>query len=493
MRYKGLALLCAMMVAVSGVFVPVLKAADSGAVSEGLQVFAGKKVFLDNTPIATTATGAITLYKDSKRVQLIDANGSSRNVTLPDETITQGYEFYISNSSSTAVNLAIKGSAGGAIATVGQYQSGIFWCNGTTWYGSVFTSATTGFVAADGTTTGATGQTQVFTNGVTADTFIGNTAAPVTLTGKIGSSAVGNAVTITGGAGGGANNGGAVNVAGGASGAGGATGAGGAVNITGAASVATNGAGGAVITIAGAGVGSGAGGLTSLLSGAGGATGAGGVSTMTAGRGGSTSGAAGTVTITAGAGGASSTVTGGVTAIVGGASGSGATGNGGDVQVTGGAGVSTDGNGGSILLTPGAKNGTAIAGGVFLRSSTSQIFKQQTAAGAGADQAEVLTAAMMINGIFVHTVSTGRTLTTPTGAAITSGCPASVATGDSFDFTVITIGAGADDISTLTAGDGNVTFVGDVTIGPVTTTTRSSGTWRFRKTGASTWVGYRLN
>ncbi len=205
-----------------------------------------------------------------------------------------------------------------------------------------------------------------------------------------------------------------------------------------------------------------------------------------------TSGAGGATTVTGGAG--SGTDVGGAVTLTGGASGAGATGNGGDVTVTGGAAASTNGSGGSVILTPGAKTGSGVAGGNFLRSATGMHFKQQTAAGAGADQAEVLTAAQMINGIFVHTISTGRTLTTPTGAQISAACGPDLAVGDSFELTVITVGTGADDISTLTAGDGNVTFVGQVTVGPdiqATEGLNNFGTWIFRNTGTNTWVGYR--
>ena len=180
-----------------------------------------------------------------------------------------------------------------------------------------------------------------------------------------------------------------------------------------------------------------------------------------------TGGAGSTVTVTAGAGGAAS------------------------------AGTANGGAAGNIVLQAAvggtSAGGTAgVDGGVFLRSTTGRVFQQQTAAGAGADQAEVLTAAMMFNGIFVHTVSTGRTLTTPTGAAISSACPAALAVGDSFRFSVITVGTGADDISTLTAGDGNVTFVGRVTVGPDSANNNGYGSWIFRNTGANTWVGYRV-
>lgn len=117
---------------------------------------------------------------------------------------------------------------------------------------------------------------------------------------------------------------------------------------------------------------------------------------------------------------------------------------------------------------------------------------RQSAPVAEADANGSITAAEMINGIVVHTVSTGRTLTTPTGAAISAGCPAALAVGDAFYLRVITVGTGADDISTLTAGDGNVTFVGNVTVGPDSATNNGYGTWIFRNTGTSTWVGYRV-
>lgn len=202
----------------------------------------------------------------------------------------------------------------------------------------------------------------------------------------------------------------------------------------------------------------------------------------------STSGnAGGAVTATGGT--PDATGAGGAVALAGAAGGA-TSGKGGAVTLTGGAGTAGNGAGGSIVVTAGAKHGSGLDGGIFHRATT--LFRKQAAPGAGADQAEVLTAAMMINGIFVHTVTTGRTLTTPTGAAISAGCPSDLAVGDSFDFTVITLGTGADDIATLTAGDGNVTFVGKVTVGPETAAIANYGTWRFRNTATSTWVGYRI-
>lgn len=197
-----------------------------------------------------------------------------------------------------------------------------------------------------------------------------------------------------------------------------------------------------------------AGGAAALLGGKPGATGVGGAATVTGGAGGATSGKGGAAT------------------------------------VTGGAGTNGDASGGSVILTPGAKNGTGLDGGVFNRG-TYQLQKQ-AAPVEKADADESLTAAQLINGICVFTITIGRKMTTPTGAAILAALPTDLAVGDSFDFTLITKGAGADDIATMTAGNADVTFVGDVTVGPAAAGTTSSGTFRFRYTGSNAFVGYRM-
>jgi hypothetical protein len=177
-------------------------------------------------------------------------------------------------------------------------------------------------------------------------------------------------------------------------------------------------------------------------------------------------------------------------ATVTGAAGGATSGKGGAASVTGGAGTAGNGAGGSVILTGGAKHGSGLDGGVFNRGTYQ--FRKQAAQVDKADGAESITAAQMINGIIVFTVTTGRTLTTPTGAAILAACPTDIAAGDSFDLTVITVGSGADDIATLTAGDADVTFVGNVTVGPDASTFNGYGTWRFRYTGANAFVGYRV-
>lgn len=266
---------------------------------------------------------------------------------------------------------------------------------------------------------------------------------------------------------------------------------GGYVRMTGGTSSTSGNAGGAAQLLGGAAGATGVGGGITITAAAGGATsGVGGAVTATGGAGTNGNSAGGAVTFTGGAG--QGTAAGGVASLVGGASGAGATGNGANVALTGGASLATNGSGGSIVFTPGAKAGTGIAGGNFRRSATAMHFEQRAAQVDKADADVSMTAAEMINGIVVHTVSTGRTLTTPTGAAISAGCPASLAVGDCFYLNVITVGTGADDISTLTAGDGAVTFVGKVTVGPNTAAISPAGTFLFRCTASNTWVGYRV-
>lgn len=266
---------------------------------------------------------------------------------------------------------------------------------------------------------------------------------------------------------------------------------GGSVTVKGGTSSTAGNAGGATLITGGQPGSTGVGGAATIAAGAGGsASGAGGVASVTGGAGTAGNAAGGVSKVVGGAG--QGTGAGGAAQVTGGASGAGATGDGGDVVLTGGAAGSANGNGGSIIMTPGAKNGTGIAGGVFQRSAGGQYFFQQPAAVAKADGAETVTGAQMINGLVVFTVTTGRTLTTPTGALLTAACPADLAAGDSFLFRLITLGAGADDIATLTAGDGDVTFVGDVTVGPGAAGTTSGATFLFRYAGTNAWVGYRV-
>lgn len=183
-------------------------------------------------------------------------------------------------------------------------------------------------------------------------------AATFPITGQVGSSSVGGAMALTGGAGNGAFNGGAITVTGGASGAG-ATGNGGAVTVAGGAAASTNGAGGAAACNGGNGTGTGAGGnatVTAGQSGAG-ATGNGGAATVTGGAAASTNGTGGAASLIGGLG--TGTGAGGAITITSGAAG--ATGVAGAVNIS--VGSATAGNGSSMTLTGGNGAGGTNAGG----------------------------------------------------------------------------------------------------------------------------------
>lgn len=234
------------------------------------------------------------------------------------------------------------------------------------------------------------------------------------------------------------------------------------------------------------------------------ATGAGGAVAIAGGVGGATSGAGGAVSATGGAatagnsaGGAASitggaghgTAAGGAASVVGGASGAGATGNGGAASVTGGAAASTDGNGGDVVLTGGALAGTGLAGAVYNRGT---VLKTQGAPAAKTVTAGI-TAAQLVGGLITTTGVTAPSIhQLPTGSEIDAVLPG-IATGDSFDFSIINTGTGASDDATITVNT-DVTIVGNPTIGALTDDTiiSGSGLFRARRTGAHTYVVYRL-
>lgn len=269
---------------------------DIGGVSGSRQFWAGKKVLVDDIAIAATMSGNATLYGDSPTRWHLDPGGSSRNLTADASAEYEGNYHTIVNTADAAENIVFKNSGGSTIATIAQYQTGRIQYTGGAWLAQVYTSSASGFVAADGSTTGGTGQTQVFTNGVTTDAIVGNSATPLTVTAKAGATnTIGNAAAVAGGAGNGAFNGGAASLTGGASG-GGATGNGGLSKIVGGAAASTNGTGGAAQVTGGAGTGTGTGGAVTIAAGA--SAGAGGTAgSVTIDAGAATGGTAGTVTI----------------------------------------------------------------------------------------------------------------------------------------------------------------------------------------------------
>jgi hypothetical protein len=101
-----------------------------------------------------------------------------------------------------------------------------------------------------------------------------------------------------------------------------------------------------------------------------------------------------------------------------------------------------------------------------------------------------MTEAFLLGGIHVKTPTAAQDFQVPDGTEISAAIGADLEVGDSFDFTLINLG-GAGDIVTLIVDTG-VTFVGAVEVDDAGADITSSGTFRFRNTGANTWVGYRV-
>ena len=184
---------------------------------------------------------------------------------------------------------------------------------------------------------------------------------------------------------------------------------------------------------------------------------------------------------------------GGVASVVGGVGGTGgATGKGGAAKVTGGASVATNADGGAAIVAGGAKNGGGFIGPVVLgNAQLMPIWYPQAAPMAdGADTPFTATAAQLIAGLLSMTPTTGRAITTPTGAEMDAGVAfADVPATFGFDFSIQNRAAFAatDDIITLTAGASGVTVTGSATVAPGVTA-------RFRavRTTTATWIVYKI-
>lgn len=94
-----------------------------------------------------------------------------------------------------------------------------------------------------------------------------------------------------------------------------------------------------------------------------------------------------------------------------------------------------------------------------------------------------LTAADLVDGIITSTTAAAVAGTTPTGTLLTAAFP-HVPIGGAVEFTVIN--TGGTNAFTLTAGT-DVTIVGAAAVAAST-----SGTFRLKRTAATTWVAYRV-
>jgi|TARA_R110001583_G_scaffold21350_7_gene81126 hypothetical protein len=81
-----------------------------------------------------TLAGAKTLTPQDAQFQLLDPDGSHRNVDLPAEEASQGLFFFIKNTAGGAENLVVRDDAAGTKETLAQGKWSIFMCDGTIWH-----------------------------------------------------------------------------------------------------------------------------------------------------------------------------------------------------------------------------------------------------------------------------------------------------------------------------------------------------------------------
>ncbi len=86
--------------------------------------------------ILKQALGATwTIAVGMPQLQFLDPGGSGRTVLLPAEADSKGLFFELVNTADAAEDLTVKEDSGTTtIAVVGQGDSGLFFCDGTTWF-----------------------------------------------------------------------------------------------------------------------------------------------------------------------------------------------------------------------------------------------------------------------------------------------------------------------------------------------------------------------
>jgi len=99
--------------------------------------------------------------------------------------------------------------------------------------------------------------------------------------------------------------------------------------------------------------------------------------------------------------------------------------------------------------------------------------------------AATATAAQLANGLFTFNGTAGN-LTLPTVADLEAGISSAAKVNAAFDFYVINIDAGTDDVTVATA-------TGWTLVGAMAVTENTSGHFRARKTGDGSWTCYRIS
>ena len=111
---------------------------------------------------------------------------------------------------------------------------------------------------------------------------------------------------------------------------------------------------------------------------------------------------------------------------------------------------------------------------------------------AASDAATTLTAAESVNGVVTMTPSTGRALTTPTGADLKSYNDGPLEIGTSFELTVVNAAAATHAI-TLTAAASGITLGGASAMATVAAATSASYVFVCTAVGTPAFTAYRKN
>ena len=151
-----------------------------------------------------------------------------------------------------------------------------------------------------------------------------------------------------------------------------------------------------------------------------------------------------------------------------------------------------------VYRKQGGDEQVVASGGTTTHDAGSKMFERGTALRIqGAPAAKTvtagITAAELIAGLITTTGATAPSVhQLPTGTEIEALLPG-IATGDSFDFTIINTGVGASTDATITVNT-DVTIIGSPTVGSLTDATLIAGSGRFRarRSAANTFVVYRL-
>ena len=84
-----------------------------------------------------TLAGTKTLVPQDATFQLLDCDGSGRQVNLPAEEASQGLFFVIKNATASTHAITVKDDASSTVDSISAASFGIFACDGSSWVSAV--------------------------------------------------------------------------------------------------------------------------------------------------------------------------------------------------------------------------------------------------------------------------------------------------------------------------------------------------------------------